>query len=72
MTRKKRVNKTQLQRILRESVFDPNEPGPLKVISDVGNVDYYRNRSIELISDGNLKLAIAVLALAIAHTERKP
>lgn len=68
----KKSSLTQLKAILRESAFDPRKPGPFKVITDVGNVDYYINRAIELCyeaqtsnkPDAILMKAISLLALA--------
>jgi len=50
MTRKTKINKRELAAVLRESVFAPNKPGPLKVIMDVGDSRYYRQRALELIT----------------------
>lgn len=38
-----------MARLLRECTFDPNAPGPMKVIADVDNEEYYRGKIIELI-----------------------
>lgn len=43
------MTKRELAAILRESVFAPNKPGPLKVIMDVGDSRYYMQRALELI-----------------------
>jgi len=45
---KKIITKTKIAATLRESVFTPTTPGPLKVIIDVGDIDYYIKRSMEL------------------------
>ena len=47
-----------------ESVFDPRAPGPMKVIADIGNQNYYKLRAIELIHEGRLIEATSILALA--------
>lgn len=38
----------ELAAALRESVFSPHKPGPMKIIVDVGNVNYYTRRGCEL------------------------
>lgn len=61
-------SKTALRKILKASEFDPRAAGPLKIIADVGNKDYYRSRAIELISDNTTKSvqqAISLLALSL-------
>ncbi|MFW9878780.1 MAG: hypothetical protein ACFFG0_37350 [Candidatus Thorarchaeota archaeon] len=69
------MNKKQIQKKLSESVFAPNKPGPLKIIADVWNSDYYINRAIEMLkksldcpnTDRQLGLrrdAISLIALA--------
>ena len=50
MTKKPRVTKTQIAAALREAVFVPTKPGPLKVIVDVGNHYYYMTRARELLA----------------------
>jgi len=49
MKRKSKITKRELAAVLRESVFAPNKPGPLKVIVDVGDSRYYSQRALELI-----------------------
>lgn len=50
VTRKSKITKRELAAVLRESVFAPNKPGPLKVIMDVGDTRYYRQRALELVT----------------------
>ncbi len=50
MTRKSKITKRELAATLRESIFAPNKPGPLKVIMDVGGSYYYRQRALELVT----------------------
>lgn len=57
-------SKTAIKKILMESAFDPRKPGPMKVIADIRNHDYYKLRAIELIHEGRLIEAISVLAMA--------
>ena len=47
--KKSKITKKELAAVLRESVFAPNKPGPLKVIVDVGDSRYYMQRALELI-----------------------
>ena len=49
MARKKGVNKKLIAQILRDSVFSPTETGPLKMIAEVGDPRYYKQRAIEMI-----------------------
>lgn len=48
MAKKQIITKRKIASTLRESVFTPITPGPLKVIIDVGDIDYYIKRTIEL------------------------
>lgn len=45
----------------------------MKVIADVGNSEYYQTRAIEELTgdSGSLRMAIGLLALAIADIESK-
>ncbi len=72
------ITKTKITQILNACKFNPRIPGPLKIISDVGNPDYYKNRAIEFIEQSKLEgcgerecleRAISLLALAIANEE---
>lgn len=71
------MNQRKIAAALRESVFAPNKPGPLKVVADVGNADYYILRAIEeagnasatmkeyrALRKSQLTKAISLLALA--------
>ena len=44
------MNKRQIAKALREAVFTPGKPGPLKIIADVGDADYYINRAREFLT----------------------
>lgn len=48
MAKRQVITRQKIARTLRESVFTPTTPGPLKVIIDVGDTDYYVKRAIEL------------------------
>ena len=43
------MNKRQIAATLREAVFTPGKPGPLKIIADVGDVDYFIRRATETL-----------------------
>ena len=49
------MNKTQISKKLRDSTFAPNKPGPLKIIADVGNSDYYIKRAIEMLRHSEIQ-----------------
>lgn len=77
MARTKGVNKKLIAQILRDSVFSPTEPGPLKVIAEVGDPRYYKQRAIEMIhtsvdtpfAGDEIQMAISLLALAMAESQ---
>ena len=60
------MNKTQVKKVLRECAFDPNAHGPLRIISDVGNVDYYIKRAKEELSQETPDLQFAIRLLVLA------
>ena len=54
MTKKKSkkntgVSLTQVRGILKQVVFNPRSPGPMKIIADQGSPEYYELRAIEEI-----------------------
>lgn len=66
-----KIHIRELQKVLNESMVNPNKPGPWKVIADLGitNPDYLRLRVIELldnplIHNDDLRKAISMLLLA--------
>lgn len=73
----------QIAAALRDAVFAPGKPGPMKVIADVGNFDYYIRRAQELLinvhcaptadqRDHYLQHVLSVLALAkVENAETK-
>lgn len=78
MGKKQKITKRKLAAILRESIFTPSNPGPLKVIFDVGDRDYYIKRAMELcamaleqpfINHKINQLTTAITLLAIAKNE---
>ncbi len=77
------MNKRQIAKALREAVFTPGKPGPLQIISDVGNVDYYINRSREFLTLSltsltqcqklyYLNMALSLIALAKVEINPEP
>ena len=66
--------------MLQEATFAPTKPGPLKIIADVGDLDYYIRRAQELLelsfvalSDDakyhRLNMSLSLLALAKAKLQ---
>ncbi len=77
------ITKKDIQRELRSAIFTPSQPGPLKVILDVGNYSYFLRRASELLkeaelpmmntSDSSLELALKLIAMAKAiHNKNNP
>ena len=69
------TTKRKIAAALQSATFAPGRPGPMKVISDVGNIDYYIRRAQEFLTlsltalttdqrDYYLTTALSVLALA--------
>lgn len=70
--KEKRILKRQIQKILAKSLFNPSEPGPIKVICDVSNdPKYFITRAVEVLSyeSNDPQWAISLLAIAIAKKE---
>lgn len=62
---KSSLSRTSLHRILtKEVLFDPRKPGPMKPIVEANNPAYYKIRAKEAIDNGELILAMRLLALA--------
>lgn len=66
-----KINKTNIKKILNNCAFDPNKPGPLKIIADADNTGYYKLRAIELIKEGRYYDAVGLLALTIINEENE-
>lgn len=82
MSRSVGVNTTAIKRVFQSCVFKPTEPGPMKIIADVGNPTYYRQRVCEMLKQIDdqctdespldvMRQCISILALAVAETELK-
>jgi len=80
MARTTGVNQKQIAKILRECVFSPAKPGPMKVVSDVGDPRYYQTRVIELLTQERgrcmnvecvktLRTCIQLLSLSIGELQ---
>lgn len=78
MARTKGVNASRIKAVYRSCVFTPAKPGPMKIIADVGDPQYYIQRSAEILElqiqspekdTEELRKAIGLLALAVAETE---
>ena len=44
------VTLTMIRQSLKSCQFNPKTPGPMKVIADIGNKDYYLVRALECIT----------------------
>lgn len=42
-----------MQKTLSLSAFAPGKPGPLRIIADVQNPDYYELRAMEMVKEAN-------------------
>jgi len=45
---------TDISAFLRKCFFNPRKPGPLNIISDIGNAEYYEMRAIEYVKEAPL------------------
>ena len=45
----KKISKTAVKLMLREIAFDPRKPGPMKIVSDLEDSNYYEQRALEEI-----------------------
>lgn len=79
---KKKVTKTLITKILRESGFDPADGGPLAVIMEIhrDNPVFLENRALEMIRESQLctdaatyaeKSQKAIWLLAVARATRE-
>lgn len=69
-----KLSKKLINLVLSSCKFDPNLPGPMKIVIDVGDSEYYKKRAVELIrstigldcekSQVDLTQAIQLLILA--------
>jgi hypothetical protein len=67
---------TSINNFLKSCVWNPKLPGPLNIISDIGNANYYETRAIEYIKEINEvnfndNITKAIQLLALSHETRK-
>lgn len=74
------ITRNQLAATLRESVFTPSKPGPMQVVLDVGDVNYYIRRALEFVTFASenftpdsriMYLENAITLLAVAKFQLK-
>lgn len=70
MPRTTGVNKRKIQKLLSECAFSPTDFGPMRIIADVGDPQYYVTRAQEELrkTPPDLQFAIRLLALAKAES----
>jgi hypothetical protein len=56
MARRKKPGKKILTKILNESIFNPDEIGPLTTILNIGDPSYCETRAIELIGEAKIAM----------------
>jgi hypothetical protein len=74
----KPISLTRVRKFLQLVQFNPNLPGPIKIISDVNNPDYFENRAIEFIREAEFdyrqnydeKIIYAIRLLILARETR--
>lgn len=68
---KQLITKTAIQRILKESVLDPREHGPLKLIIDQhkDDPDYLEKKALELINEARYAINCFVKTASMGPTE---
>lgn len=64
------VTKKEIQEAVNTFKFDP-KGGPIQVILDVGNPEYYRIRALEALSKNELQLAGQLIVVATILAKRK-
>jgi hypothetical protein len=70
------VTYTAISDFLRKCFFNPRLPGPLKIISDINNSNYYELRAVEFIKEINEdnyhdNIVKAIQLLALSHETRR-
>lgn len=62
---------TKIRKAVKDAVFNPRKPGPMKIIADINDPDYCCKRAAEIlmqqdikINDDDLKQVISLVALA--------
>lgn len=49
--KQKQISLTQIRNAVKDVVFNPRAPGPMKIISDMDDLSYFELRAIELIQE---------------------
>ena len=76
------LNKKLIRKILSDCAFSPVEPGPMKIIADVGDPVYYQTRVRELLESirggarlhsniPTLQMCIQLLTLSIGELQHE-
>jgi len=72
------ISRTQLNKILAESLFDPRKPGQYKAVVDMNDAKFLRQRAIELLTEaewsenGDDKVRQAITFLAVSRCFKQP
>ncbi len=48
------ITYTDIKNFLKLCIFNPRKSGPLTIIADIGNPNYYETRAIELIKEAQI------------------
>ncbi len=48
-SKQKRPSLTSIRKVMKEAVFNPKTPGPMKVVADMDDAGYFEKRAIESI-----------------------
>lgn len=67
MAKRKGPNQKHQMEILRESLINIQDPGPLKTLIEIGNADYYEVRALEAIEAAR-RLAKEASGTIAGHT----
>ena len=74
-----KITISRLRKAMQKCVFDPREPGPMSLILDVDNPEYWERRAIEQLNeihkfnaDPEEKLICAISLLLASLVKREP
>lgn len=65
------LTQNDLRKTASSLVFNPKKPGPLKILADVNNLDFYKHRAILSIHEDNLEDAARCLLIAMTHGKQE-
>lgn len=77
---KNKMTMTKIRAALKDVPFNPKKPCPMRVVADIGNIDYYGHAAIVEIrealtskktADKHLQKALQLLSLARAYNDTK-